>query len=419
MARRRFVSGFVQRAAVVLSVVASTTFALADDPKPDTGTVPSDPEFTAQPLRGPAVAGRIKQLGPRGEVVLVPNEGTERTLPLRQLLKLTREKPTATTAAEGTALVFSHGDRLLGCSKLAATETSLEVSHEALGNLSIPLDSLVAFILAPPPDADALDAVFDRVRHERRSSEVLWLANGDRLAGDFLGLDDTKVKFQTENGSLSVEQSGVLGVGFDPAILNEHAIDGLFLELTLLDRSRLSVTGARVEQGSVVATTRFGMAIRVPLAHLAAVHVRSDAFTYLSEREADKSQYVPYVGPTRPYRRNLSAEGHTLRLGGESFDRGLGTQSRTFLAYRLSGGDQRFQALIGLDDRAGPLGSVVFRVLVDEKEAYSSAPMSARDTPRAIDIDVAGAKVLVLVADFGERGGVRDLADWVEARLVR
>ncbi|MEO6808483.1 MAG: NPCBM/NEW2 domain-containing protein, partial [Isosphaeraceae bacterium] len=44
---------------------------------------------------------------------------------------------------------------------------------------------------------------------------------------------------------------------------------------------------------------------------------------------------------------------------------------------------------------------------------------SARDAPGAIDLDIAGGKVLILISEFGERGEVRDFADWVEARLIR
>jgi hypothetical protein len=80
---------------------------------------------------------------------------------------------------------------------------------------------------------------------------------------------------------------------------------------------------------------------------------------------------------------------------------------------------KRFQATVGVDDRAGPLGSVTFSVIVDGEERFVSPPMSVRDTPKAIDVDVSGAKTLVLRTDFGERGEVRDHADWVEARLVR
>jgi hypothetical protein len=112
-------------------------------------------------------------------------------------------------------------------------------------------------------------------------------------------------------------------------------------------------------------------------------------------------------------------EGHPLRLAGQTFDRGIGTQSRTLLAYRLAPGDRRFQVLVGLDDSAGSLGSVVFRVRVDNREPFVTSPMSVRDTPRMIDLDVSGAKRIILDTDFGERGEVRDFADWVEARIIR
>ena len=97
----------------------------------------------------------------------------------------------------------------------------------------------------------------------------------------------------------------------------------------------------------------------------------------------------------------------------------MGTQSRTILAYRLKPGDRRFQALVGVDDRAGPLGNVVFRVLTDRKPRFATPAMTCRDAAVAIDVDISEAKLLILITDFGERGDVRDLADWVEARIIR
>jgi hypothetical protein len=89
------------------------------------------------------------------------------------------------------------------------------------------------------------------------------------------------------------------------------------------------------------------------------------------------------------------------------------------MAYRLKPGDRRFQALIGVDDRAGPLGSVIFRVLVDGEPRLTTPSLTARDLPQSIDIDIANAKALILITEFGDRGDVRDHADWVEARIIR
>jgi hypothetical protein len=299
-----------------------------------------------------------------------------------------------------------------------SNDTALEVQSYALGDLKVPIDAPLGLVLIPPGEPDAMDALVSALRNEPRKTEVLWLANGDKLTGGFLGLGPQKVAFQPEAGKVDLDRNGVVAVGFDPTLTDYPLPKGEFLELTLTDGSRLGVTGPRVEKGQVAATTRFGAKVRVPLADLARVHARGPHVTYLSDLDPAGDGYEGYVGPTRPYRRDLTVEGHPLRLAGQSYDRGLGTQSRTVLGYRLRPGDRWFQALVGLDDRAGPLGSVVFRVLVDKVEKYKSPPMSARDTPRPVDVDVRGGKGVILITEFGERGDVRDVADWVEARLV-
>ena len=45
--------------------------------------------------------------------------------------------------------------------------------------------------------------------------------------------------------------------------------------------------------------------------------------------------------------------------------------------------------------------------------------MTDRDPPRALDIDLSKGKILILITEFGDRGNVRDLADWAEARIIR
>jgi hypothetical protein len=155
------------------------------------------------------------------------------------------------------------------------------------------------------------------------------------------------------------------------------------------------------------------------LGRLVRVVARSSSVVYLSEREPAGVQYASYIGPTRPYRLDRAVDGHPLQLAGQSYDRGIGTSSRTLVAYRLEPGDRRFQATAGVDERAGPLGSVIFRVLVDNKERVKIGPLTDRDQPKTIDLDISGARFLILDTDFGDRGDVCDLADWVEARIIR
>ena len=410
--------------AIALSLGLAPVLALAgDDPPRATGVaVPSDPVFTALLTDGTTVAGQIRRLGEKEGLTLATDQGEDRPVPFDRLVKLTREGASPPTNAEGGEIVlFPDGDRIVRCKVGKTSEFAVGVHSFALEDLSIPLDGILGLILNTPSDPAAADALIARVRTEPRESEVVWLANGDKLPGLFAGLDEKKLTFQATTGKLELPRSdsGVIALGFAQGQVSYRRPAGPYLELTLLDGSRLGVTRARVERGQVVGTTRFDAEVRLPIGELALVHALNGPVAYLSDRETSGAIYEPYVGPTRNYRRNATVAGEVLRVGGRPFDRGLGTQSRTLLVYTLEPGAKRFQAQVALDDRAGPLGSVVFKVRVDRTIRYESPPMTAGEPPRSIDIDLAGAKALILMTEFGERGDVQDLADWIEARIIR
>jgi hypothetical protein len=403
-----------------LIVLGVSTTLRAADPVPPGSPVPSDPIFTAYLLDGTTRTGRIHQIGTDTAIALVSAEGKEEVLAPRRLLKLVREStPVAVAPPEGSLVLFPEGDRLYRTVIGVASETTLEVQSYALGSVAVPLESLLGLVLTLPNESAAVDALLERLRTEKRTSEGLTLANGDRLTGGFLGMNEKRIKFESGNGPIELDRGGIIALGFDPALVVYPRPERDFLELTMADGSRLGVTQARIEQGHVVAMTRFKTLIRLALSELVQIHARTTAIAYLSERKPSAERNVGYVGPPRPCRFDLNVDGHPLRLAGQTYDRGLGTFSRTLLAYRLGPGDKRFQALVGLDDSAGPMGSVVFRVLVDGEVRFASPPMSNRDTPKAIDVDLSGATHLILVTEFGARGEIRDIANWVEARITQ
>lgn len=401
--------------AVWLSLAGLVTVQ-ADEPARRSGAAPSDPAFTALLVDGTSLSGRMSKLGAEGVTLSVENE--DRPLAWNKLVRLTREGPTPPYPPEGTLVLFPEGDRLRAVIGVAS-DTALETRSYLLGDVSIPLESLLGVVLAPPSEPEAFEKLVRRVREQPRTKEMLWLANGDRQTGGFLGLSARQVSLQGDAGAIEVDRSQVVALGFDPALVAYPAPKETFVEITLTDGSRLGITGFQAEKAQLAATTRWGAKIRLALSDLARIHVRNSSLVYLSERKADATEYVGYIGPTRHYQRDAAVDGLALRLGGQAYDRGLGTESRTILAYRLAASDRRFQALVGLDDRAGPLGSVVFRVRVDRDDKFVSPEMSVRDTPKMVDVDVSGGKILFLITEFGERGNVRDFADWVEARLIR
>ncbi len=386
-------------------------------------SVPSDPVFQALLTDGTSASGLIRRLGEKDGVTLVGGDGAERSIPFDRLVRLAREGTVPLPwTNEGEIVLFPDGDRLAHCVIASAGAADLDVQPMAIGKLPVPLDAILGLIFKPPSEQEVLDALESQVRDTPRTSELLWLANGDKLPGLLAGLDEKKITFQPPAGRVDIDRSGSSGavaLGFAQAQVVYKRPKGSYFELTLIDGTRLGLTDVRIEHGQVVGSTRFQAPVRFSVGDLAQGRALNGPVSYLSDREASGSQYVAYVGPTRPYRRNASVDGRPLHIGGKSYDRGIGTQSRTLLAYKLEPGAKRFQALVGLDDGAGPLGNVVFKALVDGKVRYESPAMGSGEAPKAVDVDLAGAKVLILITEFGERGDVQDGGDWVEARIVR
>lgn len=400
-----------------LLLVLTLAVVAADNP-PGSTPVPTDPVFQARLVDGSTASGRIRQLGPNAALVLVGE--TERTIPLVDVVSLTRDGAPP-SSPDGSMVVFPEGDRLRAIIN-NSDDATLEVQPGSLADQStrIPLNSMLGALLAPPTEPKSLDSLLDSIRDTTRNADVLWLGNGDRLTGDLVKLGAEKVEFQPGAKLLDLPRSGVVAIGFDPGTVRYPLPEGPFAELTFTDGSRLGVTGMSVEQGLLVCVTRFGSSIRPALGSISRIHVRGARVRYLSELTEAGTQYVGYLGKHPGiFGRNRTWDGYPLRVAGQPYERGLGMLPRTLVAYKLSADDQAFQATIGLDERAGDRGNVVFRVVVDGKQKFASRPLSKRDAPEFMNVELAGAKSLILVAEFGEGGDVQDSADWIEARLVR
>lgn len=376
------------------------------------------PVFDALTTTGPGPSGRITAMSAEA-ITVESTEGPTRRLDATELIRLRREAEIV--PGEGAYVVLPGGDRLTRARVGSATDASVEVGAAAIGNSAVPIDALLGLILTPPAESAAFDALLRKVRTEPRASEVVWLANGDRVVGSFLGMDDRVVKLHPPDAAAPRElaRDGVAAIGFDPALVAYPKPEGPYTELGLIDGSRIGVVGVELEKGRVSGTSRFAVKVDVPLDLVIQATPRTAAVDYLSERPVDRDVYVPYFDLVRPFQVDASVEGRPLLLNGLTYDRGLGATSRTLLAFKLKPGDRRFQALVGVDGRAGPVGSVVFRVLTDGKVRFASEPLTFRDAPVAVDVDLEGAKLLILATEYGERGDARDLADWVEARIIR
>ena len=110
---------------------------------------------------------------------------------------------------------------------------------------------------------------------------------------------------------------------------------------------------------------------------------------------------------------NLSVGGNPLSIGGQKFDKGLGTHADSELILDLNSQALSFSAMVGVDDEVGTNhGRVTFKVVGDAgKVLWQGAEMHGGDAPVAVNVDLTGVKQVTLLA--GTEGSIDFAhADW-------
>lgn len=115
---------------------------------------------------------------------------------------------------------------------------------------------------------------------------------------------------------------------------------------------------------------------------------------------------------------NISLDDKPLRVAGKTYAKGLAARARVKLTCPLKPAYRLFVATVGVDEEAGPRGSIVFEVAIDGKVvAKSHVVRTKRHWNFHVPIP-AGSKTIVLAAGDGGNGTRDDNADWVNAGFV-
>ena len=130
-----------------------------------------------------------------------------------------------------------------------------------------------------------------------------------------------------------------------------------------------------------------------------------------------RPQYAGWGGAqadTTPY-------GQTLQIGGRSFESGIGVLGNSLLQVRNDGNYARFRATVGVDDSTGNRDHAVrFAVYADGKPVALTAPVKFGDKPADISADIAGHRVIELVATTDRAAHETPIVvTWGSARLQK
>lgn len=311
----------------------------------------------------------------------------------------------------GPQLILTNGDRIAaavigGDGRGVWVQTSYTGGNDG-DHLAFPFTSLAAIWFTPPP----ADTPSDMTRYHwadgpKRTDAVL-LTDGDVRRGVVEAFAAGGVKL-SKAGLLPT--AGVAAVAFDPSLSRGKPVTGRRVRVTLADGSRLTFTTVVAEGGVVRGKLQAGPEVTLSADQLVALDVLGGPMVYLSDLKPARQTVEGYTGTGWPSVADRSVRGQPLRVGVDTFDKGLGTHPRTVLVYKLDGKYRRFEASVGPDPVSGRDGTATVRVLADGKVVASAF--------EPINLDMTGVKELTLEVGYGLFGGVGADVNWGDAKLV-
>ncbi len=327
--------------------------------------------------------------------------------------------------AAGAILV--NGDRLPGEFLLGDDAAVILKSSLNAKGLRVPLPAIrVLWIAAPPATAPEFPDRYAWLDADRKTDVVL-LRNGDTVAGDieaFTPKGQLRIKTTADGTTATLEPTAIAAVAFNPALGAVRKAKGPLARLVLADGTRVTVANPTADATALKGAALFGAALEVPVRDLVALDVLQGTATALADLKPKVEKVEPYNDLAWPWQANRTVKHRPIQLrskaGVSTYDIGLGTHPKTTLTYVLDGKYRTFTALVGLDAASGRRGQASVSILVDGKlQAIPElAALAAGTEPVAVRIDLAKAKELSLVVDFGPNGDVQADVNWADALLI-
>jgi hypothetical protein len=249
--------------------------------------------------------------------------------------------------------------------------------------------------------------------------DVVELSNGDRVEGRVEGFRDGRLQVSAPIGALSIDPRRIRGLLLARGDAPLDPAPGIQVTLETMAGERLTGEWLALTSSEIRLKPSWGPEMAVPLERATRLTVLNGRLVFLSDIHPAEVQETPFFDTPHPFRIDRSQGGRPLRLGGRVYARGLGVHARSALTFALAGSFKTFATTLGVDSEVGNGGSVIFRIVGDDKPLYESPVFRGGDTPLPVTVDVSGILLLRLEVDEAENADVADHADWAEARLLK
>lgn len=328
-------------------------------------------------------------------------------------------RPAGGPATDEVLCLSADGGRLIG-QWMEAPDGQVRVRNRVLGEAVLRFAELRAVRLGGAAEDTAARAELERWLADPPTGQDVLIAVAEgrvtSLRGALRGLSPDGGRFTYGERDLLIRPAVTYAVVFGSGSRPEPQTA---IRVRVDDGSRLCGRMTGGDDRTIAVVTGGGTMLRVPIDHVEAIEFRSPRVTFASDLRPAEAKFEPYLAAAWPPRMDRAVSNRPIRLGGREYAKGIGVHSRSELAFDVEGKYRLFAATIGIDDAVRPRGDVVFRVVADDREVFASEPLSGRDPPQPIRVEIGGARRVRLIVEYGGEFDIGDHADWADARFIQ
>ncbi|MBI2825670.1 MAG: NPCBM/NEW2 domain-containing protein [Planctomycetia bacterium] len=388
------------------------------------GFVAASGDARVQTLAGQSATGRIAAIA--GDKVVLSTARGNQTFSAKELLSVALPEAANRPNATASVWVTLVDESLLAVKGFQVKGAEAQVAH--LAGDAVMLSARAIDSVRFREHSGALADQWAEILKTERAGDVLVVRKNEALdyvTGVIRDVKDDAVQFELDGEVVSVPRAKVDGLLYHHA--GRKAPPPAYCVVTDAFGSQLRAASIATEGDRARVKTAAGVEIVRPLAELVRLDFSQGNVQYLGDLKPESVVWTPYVGDAdaspvaREFyrvRADRSLEGGALRLGGKEYAKGLAMHSRTEIVYRLPDKVRSFEALVGIDDRARPLGDVKLSILGDDRPLFEGK-ITGKEAPQSLRLDISGVNRLKIVADFGEDLDVADSLDLCEARILK
>ncbi len=400
------------------------------------------PCIHVQTVSGEHVAGAPVSFDLARGFVIASGDGARRTIATEDVICATLT-PRPTESDKGSVEIKLAGGNVLHGTLIDANDgraaspalgsagQQVHLASPLFGQAAVPLErvtsicfDLTGHLPELPADSSLVETDGGLRLADSANHDVIVLANGDFLEGWVAGIDATGVNVEIEGEQRDVPFNLISAAYLqaEPA----SSSPGIRAVVELSDGSRITTESLALEdsapngdRGPTLAGVYEGSRLAMPLAVVKQIDIRGGRWRWLDEIEPADYEQTPASTIRWDYNTGRNVLGGPLRVGPTTFKHGIGVHSRAVLVYDLPANAAEFVARYGLDDSAGRFADVEVLIRVDDQQRYRAVSVTSRDgLSQPVRIDVAGARRLELVVDFGRNAAVQDRFDWIRPAIV-